>query len=69
MNAVPVSVADQLKEDIRVAAENLEMAKANLEDAIVKARVAQISWAKIGDIFNITKQAAWERFNYVEKRN
>lgn len=50
---------------IRHAHQAITIAEKELEDAVANAREAQYSWAEIGKILNISRQAAFKRFGTV----
>lgn len=47
---------------VRAAAEQLEASRLALTEAVRRARAAGATWAEIGDLLGITRQAAYKRF-------
>ncbi len=39
-----------------------------IEDTVKEARDQQYTWEEIGEVLGVTKQAVWERFDYLEGR-
>lgn len=60
-------MTDHINPDIYAAvasaAAELEKAQQRLVDAVREARASGYSWAKIGKLFGVSRQAAWERFH------
>jgi ATP-dependent Clp protease ATP-binding subunit ClpX len=57
-DAAPAALLDAVERAQKEAA----AANIRLHDAATAAHEAGISWAKIGDVLGVTRQAAWERF-------
>jgi hypothetical protein len=51
--------------DVASAQEEFEQAREDRRDAVSKARAAGATWADIGRVLQITKQAAHEKFRDV----
>ena len=48
--------------DVRAALEELDRARARLQETVDLARASDVSWAEIGRALQITRQAAFKRF-------
>lgn len=51
-------------EAITHAADAVDSARSQLRLAVQNAHERGRSWEEIGDVFGISKQAAWERFHH-----
>lgn len=53
---------------VELAARTLAAARGGLDAAVLRARAAGRSYAAIGQILGVSRQAAWERFHRLEER-
>lgn len=47
---------------IRQRAVELDQSKAALQQSVDDARAGGMTWAQVGQVLGVTRQAAWERF-------
>lgn len=64
-----LNFADRQRRDLRAAqdlirrrAVELEQSRSALQQSVDDARAGGMSWAQVGAVFGVTRQAAWERF-------
>lgn len=53
---------------VEVASRTLAAARGGLDEAVLRARRAGRSYAVIGSVLGVSRQAAWERFHRLEGR-
>ena len=49
-------------DEVAVAQARLEQARTQLHEAVTRARAHDHTWAQIGDVLGMTRQAAFKRF-------
>jgi hypothetical protein len=52
---------------VEVANQTLCVARGDLDEAVLRARQAGRSYAEIGAVLGVSRQAAWERFHKLEQ--
>lgn len=62
----PVEVDPDPLAAIRRTNDALVVARLKLDVAVLRAREDGHSWATIGNVLGVTRQAAWERFSHVQ---
>lgn len=66
-NRAPASEIEAELRSVNVYARLIQEEQAHLEHSIARARFAGASWAAVGEELGITKQAAQQRFGFVDK--
>lgn len=53
---------------IAAAAQSMAAARGGLDEAVLRARRQGRSYAVIGKVLGVSRQAAWERFHHLEEQ-